>query len=372
MARTQLARIYHYASDFDRALELLDQARPVLEEAGELHALTRTLAHYAGVYQHLGRPDESDRWAQQLIQFGESTGYQFAVGVGHEYQAENANICGLFERAAEEARLDGQVGERIGSLDRVAWSKFALAWAGDGLGNLEAAEQVAREGLELCDRIGEGRLAVWLDSILIVILANRGRMQEAEDLVEGLLARADAFQQVALQSVSRFAAAYLALRKAEPASALRQTEEAARVIGSTQSQNARLFIGGQMAEAYLRLGRLDEARRAGDEHLQLARRNGAFREQVRALRVLAGVALARDDAATALDLTGQAVALHDGRPDPIEEARTRVVRSAVYRQMGDVSAARQELLEAQAIFERTGAVPDLEQARKQLASLPRA
>jgi tRNA A-37 threonylcarbamoyl transferase component Bud32 len=365
-AQALLARVYHYASDFTRAIELLDLARPVLEEIGDTHTLTRTLAHYAGAYQHQAKFDESNLWARRLIELGESTDYTLAAAIGHEYLAENANICGQYERGVAEARLDLQLGERIGSLDRQAWSSFSLSWGLAGLGALAQAEQTARDGLEIAERIGDERLAIWQAGTLAAVLADRGRFEEAERTLEGLIERADRLDQVILQAVARFAAAYLGLRKGDPMSAFAVLQEAVRLTAPVQVRSARLLVGGQLAEAALRLGRLDQAEEVAAGHLGLARSAGAMREQERALRVLGGVALAREDPARALELARQTLPLHQGRADPIEQAKTLMLTASAHRRLGDSQAARRDLLEAIEIFERTGAMPDLEQARRQL------
>jgi len=363
-ARAQLARHHHYAAEFPEALELLDQARPVLEEMGDMHMLTRTLAHYAGAYQHLGQLDESNRWAERLIQLGESSGHTFAAAVGHEYLAENSNVRGLFERAVEEARLDHQLGERVGSLDRVAWSNFSLGWAQSGLGELEAAEQTVRDGLEIADRIGEGRLAVWLVGSLVTILADCGRFEEAEPLLQDLIPRADGLNQAMLRTFARFAAAYLAIRRGDSGLAYPLLEEAMRFAEASHIIGARLFVGGIMAETCFALGRNGQAQAVAVAHLEIAQRAGAMREQVRALRVLAAVALAEGDPSHALELVDQALVLYQDRSDPIELGRTLVLRSSIRLQQGDAEAARRDLIEAQEIFERIGAVPDLQMVRR--------
>ena len=365
-ARALLARHYHYASQFSRAIELLNQVLPVLEEMGDTFTLTRTLAYYAGAYQHLARSEESDRWAERLISLGETSGHTFATAVGHEYLAENAGVCGRFERAAEHARLDRQLGERIGSLDRMGWSDFALAFAQAGLGELEGAEETIRDGLELAERIGDRRLAALAQATLASILADRGGYDEAHELVEVAIGSADSLNQVFIQSFARFAGAYLALRRQDPGTAYSYLADARRLYQPTESNNSRLVIGGLMGEACLGLGRLEEAAQVGGEHLDLARGAGAFREQVRGLRVLGAVAAAGGDPARGLELTEQAIALHQDRSDPIELGRTLVFRSSVLLQQGESEAARSDLSEALTIFERVGAIPDAEQTRRRL------
>jgi len=365
-ARAQLARHWHYAAQFTRAIELLDQARPVLEELGDLHMLTRTLAHYAGAYQHLARFDESDAWADRLIRLGESSGHTFAAAVGHEYLAENANACGRFERGEEHAHLDRQLGERIGSLDRMGWADFSLAWAAWGLGDLKLAEATAREGLELADRIGDQRLAVLLNVTLMQVLADRGGRDEARGLVDGSIGGADALNQVFHQAIARSAAAYVEIRREEFPSALRYLEDAKRIYQPTEHMGARLVCEGILGEVYFASGNREEAEKVAGEHLRLAQRAGAFREQVRALRVLGAAAAAAGKMSRALELAEQAIALHHDRADPLELGRTIVLRASVYLQQGDTEAARRDLGEALGIFQHVGAVPDLEQARRRL------
>jgi predicted ATPase len=369
-ARAQLARHWHYAAQFSRALELLDQARPVLEEVGDLHMLTRTLAHYAGAYQHLARFEESDAWANRLIRLGESSGYTFAAAVGHEYLAENAIVCGRFEDAGRHAQLDRQLGERIGSLDRMGWADFSLAGANWGLGALELAEQTARDGMELADRIGDQRLALLLAVTLSQVLADRGDDDEAQVIIEGTIVGVDALNQVFHQWIARAAAAYIALRREDFPSALHYLEEARRIYQPTEHMGARLVCGGLLGEVYLATGNREEAEKVAEEHLQLAQRAGAFREQVRALRVLGAAAAASGEKSRALELVEQAIALHHERADPLELGRTMVLRASLRLQAEDLKAARRDLEEALGIFQRVGAVPDLEQTRRRLEGLP--
>ncbi len=136
--------------------------------------------------------------------------------------------------------------------------------------------------------------------------------------------------------------------------------EASHIIG------ARLFVGGIMAETCFALGRNGQAQAVAAAHLEIARRAGAMREQVRALRALAAVALAEGDPSHALDLVDQGLVLYQDRSDPIEQGRTLVVRSSVYLQLGEGEAARRDLTEAIGIFERVGAAVDLAQARSRL------
>jgi tetratricopeptide (TPR) repeat protein len=168
------------------------------------------------------------------------------------------------------------------------------------------------------------------------------------------------------QSVARSAAAYLAIRREDFSSAFRYLDDARRFYQPTENMSARLLCGGLLGEVYLATGDRDQAEKVAEEHLLLAQRAGAFREQVRALRVLAGAA-APGDPVKALALAEQAIALHLDRSDPLELGRTMVLRASVRSQLGDSGAARRDLDEALGIFERVGAVPDVQMARRHQA-----
>ncbi len=335
-ARAQLARHHHYAAEFGRTIELLDQARPVLEEAGDLPALTRTLAHYAGAYQHLARFDESEAWAQRLIRLGEDGGFTFAAAAGHEYLAENANLRGKFMQAADEARQDRLLGERIGSLDRVGWSGFSLAWALSGLGDLAAAEQMARESLEIADRIGDRRLIVWLAGLQVTILADLGRFDDARAQLEGIIERADGLRQVILQTHARYASGYLALQQGDAESAYRDLLEAERIAGATESRSALFLAGSLLAEACLAVGKLGEAEDAAPPPISKWSTTRAACGRKCALCVC--WAELRWPGATCRRLSSRPnrrLPCTGTRADPIELGRTLVLRAAIRRTLGE-------------------------------------
>ncbi len=86
--------------------------------------------------------------------------------------------------------------------------------------------------------------------------------------------------------------------------------EAERIAGATESRSALFLAGSLLAEACLAVGKLGEAATSAASHLEMVHNVGGLREEVRGLRVLGGVALARGDLSTALEQAEQAVALH--------------------------------------------------------------
>src|SRR4030095_1157875 len=121
---------------------------------------------------HLALYDESDAWARRSIALGERHGDLAADASGWEFIAENAFGRGQWRGAVDAARRDREVGERIGSLDRVAWGSFAEAWGLLIHGELAEARARARAGADLAESIAEGRVIVFLLGILAMSAAH--------------------------------------------------------------------------------------------------------------------------------------------------------------------------------------------------------
>ena len=75
---------------------------------------------------------------------GERRDYQYAVALGCEFQAENSFAVGHWHAALTYAARDREIGEKIGSLARVAWADISCAFAHQGLGELAPARWLRR------------------------------------------------------------------------------------------------------------------------------------------------------------------------------------------------------------------------------------
>jgi DNA-binding CsgD family transcriptional regulator len=117
-----------------------------------------------------------------------------------------------------------------------------------------------------------------------------------------------------------------------------------------------------LVEAYVRLGRPDEARAALATLAEQAFRGGGGWARAAACR---GRGMVDADFDRHF---GEAIALHEHDPSPLERARTRLAYGSRLRRAGRRTESRQQLERALSAFDELGARPWARQAREELAA----
>ena len=202
LATALVGRYYHYRTEHTKAIEFLERARQLAEPLDDPATLSNICTFLAGAHQHLMQYDESDRWARASIAIGERKQFPSAIASGNEFLAENAAGRGLWSEALAFAALDAQEGHKIGSLARVAWSEFCRVQALHGMGELAEAYAAALQALAMCERIGEGRLATWIEPLAAQIAADLGDDAAARGHAERGWAQAEALNQLVLSALA--------------------------------------------------------------------------------------------------------------------------------------------------------------------------
>jgi class 3 adenylate cyclase/tetratricopeptide (TPR) repeat protein len=369
LATAFTGRYYHYRTEHRKAIEFLDRARQLAEPLDEPVALASIYSFLAGANQHLLAYAESDGWARKSIAFGERKNFPHAIANGYEFLAENAAGRGLWAATLDYAERDREFGTKSGSLARVAWSEFAAVQALHGQGRLAEAQASAQSALRLCERIGEFRLATWLEPSLAIIAADLGDDVLAREHAKRAMERAQELEQLVLSAWALHAAGYVAMRRDDIDDAVRCYEQYVPLVRETENGIVRNFIMGFAAEAFLRAGRVDEAsamvalaiataERAGSPHylaLDLRVQGQVFAEQGR-----------YEDAAASFDRAEQLFQQSGSR---LELGRVRVHRAALQLARGDVgseAAALEELARTRDDFAQMGARRDFDRARQML------
>jgi DNA-binding CsgD family transcriptional regulator len=154
----------------------------------------------------------------------------------------------------------------------------------------------------------------------------------------------------------------LELGLARPEEAVLHYEEWDALLRSRGIEDADLSPGPELAETYLRLGRIDDAAAAAARHEESARIKGQPWALARAARAR-GLLASDGELANAFD---EALALHEQTPDDYEAARTRLAYGARLRRTGLRVRAREELRAAIETFDALGAEPWSDLARAEL------
>ena len=293
---------------------------------------------------------------------------------GYEFLGENAGARGHWDDTLAFGAKDRELGEKTGSLARVAWSSFCDVQAWHGKGELGAAHAAASTAIELCERIGEVRLATWLVPAKALVEADMGDEQAARESAEEGWTLAKQLDQRVLSAWALHAAGYAAMRRGDIGASLEWYERYAGLVADTENRVAPLLVGPCAAEAFLLAGRLDEAARLCDDAERIAAFAGAPFRVALARRVKARTLAAMEKHDEALRLLDEAISMFERGGSRLEWARASCDRAALRMRHGDASeraAARTDIANARDAFDTMGAATDRARAERLLADTER-
>jgi DNA-binding CsgD family transcriptional regulator len=233
-------------------------------------------------------------------------------------------------------------------------------------GDWVRAEEVAREYLRVSIEMDQASHRLAAMYALANVLVGEGREAEARPLIDGLLR--DAADAGSLWDTTKglavLGALELALGDVRSAAEHLLAADAGR---DELGEEMRFRFDGDLAEALVDLGRLDEA----DHHAaRVERRAGHFPSPSRraiAARCRALVCAAQGDLDRAIDCLDHALEDHERASFPYEWARTELVLGRVRRRRRERTLAQAAFQSAAAKLERLGARLWVERARAELS-----
>ena len=369
LALTMIGRFHHYRMEHLRALEYYAEARTIAESAGDVDALDVAISFTAGAYQHLADFVESDGWARRGIELGMRHGHLSAEANGYEFLAENASVRGDWDDSIRWAERDLELGRRSGSLSRQAWARFSLGRGLFGLGRLHDALASARESEAIAGRLGETRLQVLLLGSAVRTMVQLGLFDEAAAEGDRAMEMATRIGQPWIESFAVETVSQLEYERGDVASACARLE---RIYGVTSASDNRLgdqFTGMGLAECYVSLGRLDEARALLDRVLATTRRSGSHVPWARGRAAEGRLLAARGEHAAARAAFDEAADSLERSRTPIALAGVLIARAALGRDGGDLAGARTDLERARDLAASCDAEPVMLRATRALEAL---
>lgn len=133
-----------------------------------------------------------------------------------------------------------------------------------------------------------------------------------------------------------------------------------REVETCDVKHGRLRLLPAMVEILLRLGKLDEARQASNELLEIAASMGADVPMALALQASGMTRLAEGDASAGLAELGRALTLWQSVGVPYEAARTRAAMGCANLALGEQAGATLAFDQALKTFRELRAMPDVE------------
>jgi DNA-binding CsgD family transcriptional regulator len=261
----------------------------------------------------------------------------------------------LYERALELVRARSA----LGALPELL-TYMARDWATTN--EWSSAHTAYSEGIALARETGQDVALAFGLSGLAWLEARQGREEECRaHALEGREACRRAG--VAVHELWTLAAlGDLELGLGRPGVAVQHYEEWDALLHSRGIEDTDLSPAPELVEAYLHLGRVDDAAAAAARHEESARAKGQPWALARAGRTRG--LLAPDD--NLEEEFEAALRLHEKTPDVFETARTRLAYGARLRRAGRRKRAREELRGAVEAFDALGAGPWSDLARLEL------
>lgn len=353
-----LGRYYHYRTEHARSLEFLERARRLAEASpNNTDTLTNIYSYLSGAYQHVLDYDRSDVWARASIAMGEEKNSPYAIALGYEFLSENEFGRGHWQAAVEHANRARAVAENIGALDRIAWAEFGRAMGFYFSGDLTAARDAAQVSLELAERIGEGRLATWIDPLLTLIVTDLGETETARQLAQRSVVRGEHLGQIVLYSWALHAMGYFEMYRGEVTRAVDAYTRYLELVAPSENMVARNLVMASAAEALLRGGHVERALEVAQEARTVSERGKTPHYIALAHRVLADIQLVRGDADAAQPLVEKAISIFRELDSRIELARALQTRARLAAARGDAAQAEADAAEADALLADCGVKP---------------
>jgi eukaryotic-like serine/threonine-protein kinase len=260
-------RFHHLSGRHRKAIELLEQAAALAMPLGHSpldewasSTVMQIYGYLAGAYQHLGLFRDADAWARRAVEFGVAHGVLAAEALGYEFLAEDSTLSGDSQAGLEYAQKERDIADRIHSRERRAWTSLVVGICAGRRGETDLAERDMREGLGLAEMIGERRLEALLLVNLAIVIANAGRADEALQIGNDALAKAESLGLVFMRTEARRALAHVRFRRGDVNEALRLCEEVLALTEGSEPRVSRLMLGPLHVDALLAAGRVDDAR----------------------------------------------------------------------------------------------------------------
>ena len=192
-------------------------------------------------------------------------------------------ILGRFEEARAKERHAREIFSDLGMKLTMGGMSIGAGSVERWAGELEAAERIHRDGIELLDSIGEKGYLSTHAALLAQVLYLQGRLDESEEMTR-VAEEAGASDDIPTQVIWRHVRAKVIARRGGYEEALSLAEAAVALNEGTDSWDIRADALLDLGEVYELAGRLDDARRATREALDLYEQKGIIRviERVRA------------------------------------------------------------------------------------------
>lgn len=271
-------RFHHLAGRHGKAVELIEKAvalaAPTAEGTAPIPRLqaplfTTIYAYLAGAYQHLGRYEDSTRWAICSRDFGSRRQVPIAEALGYEFLGENAIHRGEWEKGLEYAASERELTTRVHSRERLVWTYLITGQCAMLLGDCERAVRELTSGITLAETVGDKRVAGLMGGIRAMSFAGLGQLDQALESARETFEQAETLGLLFIRTEAHRHLAHVHFKLGQLEETVRLSERILELTADTDARVSRMWLGPLHIQALLDLGRRDEARQRVAEYVEL-------------------------------------------------------------------------------------------------------
>lgn len=369
--RSQILRkigiTYERQGAYEEALSCLSRAQVTLRQTDSLWPVenAQILNDLGHIHFRQGDLDLAEQNLLQALDLAENSGRSEIIASiynrlgGVSYQKDQ------IDRASEYLHKSLVLWEQAG--DRVAVARAynnlgLLAWQSD---QWELALEHFKRSVELNTGLGDAEAAILLHINIGTVLMDMGDLEQARQHLDMGLQQAEQIGHSFLEGMAYHHLARLCISAGEWDQALRFGENGLKVlteIGAEDSNNlADLYIS--LGEAWIGLHSLDRALEAGENAARLLALSPQGEhpgpQTIRLKRLSGYLAIFQGEYELARRLLDQSVEGYERHGNWLEVGRSCLTLAYLAREMQDLHLLREQVEQAEAIFERLGARRDL-------------
>jgi tetratricopeptide (TPR) repeat protein len=362
----------------ERGLDTAIKLAEVMEPMGEFEATQAVLeeilsgasdeedpARYARVHYwmgnnfgNMGRYDEARTHLHRALEMSRQSGNKEAEGDAHQYLAQLDKVQGYLKRALDHAEASVRCLRGSGNLSRLAWAlavkMFVLC---DLKGEDDWLEALGETGAWV-ERSGNDRTQCFFLGIVCPKLLHTGQYEAAHETALQGLELAEKVGE-GIQTVLGLAYAGLgALHAGKGDNALKLLQRG-EVEGERVGHGFVLAVLKlALAEALLRLGRVEEARNPAEVAFDFCQTMDLGGDLQKALEINAEILASRSSMdETRIDaMMEQAAALVERSESPWYRIRHLMAQARIGLKRDDLESARENLSEARSMYREMGVV----------------
>lgn len=359
-----IARSHEMRAQYELALEWIDRGLAALGNEVTPEALEMRLISGL-IHSRLGNYQTAREQALASLLAGEDLGDQSITARAHNLLGIIDRLRGRLSRGIDHFQQALTLYRDIENLHGQAQAQNQLATAHFDLGNWTEADRYYRQAGQLFSQMGDAYGRLLVDNNLGGIALNQGRLDEALTFYE----RALATQQRIGGSLWVMGALHLNLgatqiKRGELTAAIEHLNISQDYFEQAKVRDLLPEMHRRLAEAYLRLGELEEAREEIEKSISYALDLSMPAEEGHALRVLGEIAIAQEEFDEAQYTLEQAQETLREVSDEYGLACSQRSLAYLYALRDEPEAAEAELANCIPVFERLGATLDLAAARE--------